>query len=62
MNRDELADGGAGIYAATIREVRARLPHCSVEVLIPDFKGDEDALAHGDGRPARHPGAQPGDG
>ena len=44
VNRDELADGGAGIYAATIREVRARLPHCSVEVLIPDFKGDEDAL------------------
>ncbi|MDE2677142.1 MAG: lipoyl synthase [Gemmatimonadota bacterium] len=44
VNRDELADGGASIYAATIREVRARLPHCSVEVLIPDFKGDEDAL------------------
>ena len=44
VNRDELADGGAGVYAATIREVRARLPHCSVEVLIPDFKGDEEAL------------------
>ena len=44
VNRDELADGGAGIYAATIREVRARVPDCSVEVLIPDFKGDEDAL------------------
>lgn len=44
VNRDELADGGAGIYAATIREIRDRLPDCSVEVLIPDFKGDEDAL------------------
>ncbi|MBW3535539.1 MAG: lipoyl synthase, partial [Gemmatimonadetes bacterium] len=45
VNRDELPDGGAGIYAATIREIRGRLPDCSVEVLIPDFKGDEDALA-----------------
>ncbi len=45
VNRDELADGGAGIYAATIREVHTRLPHCSVEVLIPDFKGEESALA-----------------
>jgi len=44
VNRDELPDGGAGIYAATIREVRRRLPECSVEVLIPDFKGDEAAL------------------
>ena len=44
VNRDELRDGGASIYAATIREVRARQPECSVEVLIPDFKGDEDAL------------------
>ena len=44
VNRDELADGGAAIYAATIREIRARLPECSVEVLIPDFKGDEEAL------------------
>jgi lipoyl synthase len=45
VNRDELADGGAGIYADTIREIKARLPECSVEVLIPDFKGDEEALA-----------------
>ncbi|MCY3809655.1 MAG: lipoyl synthase [Gemmatimonadetes bacterium] len=44
VNRDELADGGAGVYASTIREVRTRLPECSVEVLIPDFKGDEGAL------------------
>ncbi|MDT8342173.1 MAG: lipoyl synthase [Longimicrobiales bacterium] len=45
VNRDELPDGGAGIYAETIRQIRARLPECSVEVLIPDFKGDEAALA-----------------
>ena len=45
VNRDELPDGGAGIYAETIRRIRDRLPECSVEVLIPDFKGDEEALA-----------------
>jgi len=44
VNRDELPDGGAGIYATLIREVHRRVPGCSVEVLIPDFKGDEDAL------------------
>lgn len=42
--RDDLADGGASIFAATIREVRKAAPLCSVEVLIPDFQGDEDAL------------------
>ena len=44
VNRDELPDGGAGIYAETIRRIHAAVPGCSVEVLIPDFKGDEDAL------------------
>ena len=44
VNRDELSDGGAGIYAELIREVHRRVPECSVEVLIPDFKGDENAL------------------
>ena len=44
VNRDELPDGGAGIYAETIRQIHQRVPGCSVEVLIPDFKGDEDAL------------------
>jgi lipoic acid synthetase len=44
VNRDELPDGGAAIYAATVREVRARVPGCSIELLIPDFKGDEEAL------------------
>lgn len=43
--RDDLADGGAAMFAATIRAVRARVPQCNVEVLIPDFQGREDALA-----------------
>ena len=43
--RDDLADGGAGHFAATVRAVRARLPAARVEVLTPDFKGDERALA-----------------
>lgn len=40
VNRDDQRDGGAGVFASCIREVRARVPGCSVEVLIPDFKGD----------------------
>ena len=44
VNRDDQPDGGAGIFAATLREVRARVPDCAVEVLIPDFKGRWDAL------------------
>lgn len=44
VNRDELPDGGSTIYAETITEIKRRLPECSVEVLIPDFKGDEQAL------------------
>lgn len=42
--RDDLQDGGASIFAESIRAVRSRLPLCSVEVLIPDFMGNEDAL------------------
>ncbi|MBW5447242.1 lipoyl synthase [Cohnella sp. CFH 77786] len=42
--RDDLKDGGASIFAATIREIRKKLPLCSVEVLIPDFMGDRDSL------------------
>ena len=45
VNRDELADGGAAIYAETVERIRALLPGCSVEVLIPDFRGSEEALA-----------------
>ena len=44
VNRDELPNGGAHIFANTIREIRRRLPHCTIEVLIPDFKGDRAAL------------------
>jgi lipoic acid synthetase len=44
VNRDELADGGAAVWAQTIREIRAKSPLTSVEVLIPDFAGDWDAL------------------
>ncbi|HEY7771201.1 lipoyl synthase [Longimicrobium sp.] len=44
VNRDELNDGGAAIYAECIRQIHERVPGCSVEVLIPDLKGNEDAL------------------
>ena len=44
VNRDDLPDGGAGHWAETIREVRAVNPACKIEVLIPDFNGDENAL------------------
>jgi len=44
VDRDDLADGGASIFAETIRETRARMPHCRIEVLIPDFQGNERAL------------------
>jgi lipoyl synthase len=45
VNRDDQEDGGAAVFAACIREVRARVPGCAVEVLIPDFKGHWPALA-----------------
>ena len=45
VNRDDLPDGGAGVFAACIRAIRHRLPETRVEVLIPDFEGDRDALA-----------------
>lgn len=44
VNRDDLPDGGAAHWAETIRQVRALNPDCKVEVLIPDFNGDEAAL------------------
>jgi lipoic acid synthetase len=44
VTRDDLDDGGSGHFAATIRAVRQVLPACTVEVLIPDFQGDESAL------------------
>jgi lipoic acid synthetase len=45
VNRDDLPDGGASHWAQTIREVRALNPECKIEVLIPDFNGDEAALS-----------------
>ena len=44
VNRDDQPDGGAAIFAATIAEIRARVPGCAVEVLVPDFKGRFEAL------------------
>src|SRR5438132_103074 len=44
VDRDDVADGGASIFAETIRETRARRPDCRIEVLIPDFRGNEAAL------------------
>jgi lipoic acid synthetase len=44
VNRDELPDGGAGVWAETIRQIRLQSPGTNVEVLIPDFCGDWDAL------------------
>ncbi|MGH8069936.1 MAG: lipoyl synthase [Candidatus Entotheonellia bacterium] len=45
VNRDELPDGGATIWAATIRQVKALNPGCTVEALIPDFEGLEASLS-----------------
>jgi lipoic acid synthetase len=45
VNRDDLADGGAGHFAATACAVHARVPDCTIEVLIPDLQGDHAALA-----------------
>lgn len=44
VDRDDLPDGGAWIFAEMIREIRARRPECSIEVLTPDFRGNEDAI------------------
>jgi lipoic acid synthetase len=44
VDRDDLADCGASHFARTIAETRERIPSCRIEVLIPDFKGDEPAL------------------
>jgi lipoic acid synthetase len=44
VNRDELRDGGASVFAATIEAIRARCPETTIEVLIPDFKGSRASL------------------
>jgi lipoic acid synthetase len=45
VNRDDRRDGGADLFAQTIRAIRQRIPSCRVEVLIPDFQGSREALA-----------------
>jgi len=44
VDRDDLPDFGAWAFAETIRQIRAALPTCSVEVLVPDFQGNEDSI------------------
>jgi lipoyl synthase len=44
VNRDDQKDGGASVFAACIREIRDQIPTCAIEVLVPDFKGNWDAL------------------
>ncbi len=44
VNRDDLSDGGASHFADVIKAIRDSRPECSIEVLIPDFQGDERAL------------------
>jgi lipoic acid synthetase len=44
VTRDDLADGGAAQFAATIREIRSALPRAAIEVLTPDFRGNLDAV------------------
>ena len=45
VTRDDLSDGGAGVFAETIREIRRASDACTIEVLIPDLQGDRDALS-----------------
>jgi lipoic acid synthetase len=44
VDRDDLPDFGSYIFAETIRQIRQQLPSCSIEVLVPDFQGNEDAI------------------
>lgn len=44
VNRDELKDGGAGIFSETNKLIREKSPSCTIEILIPDFKGEEEAF------------------
>jgi lipoic acid synthetase len=44
VTRDDLPDGGAGLFAETIRAIRRRSSHCRIEVLVPDFQGSSSSL------------------
>ena len=45
VNRDDLPDGGAGVFAATVQKIKEFIPSCTVELLIPDFKENSAALS-----------------
>ena len=45
VNRDDQKDGGASLFAETIRSIRQRIPDCKVEVLVPDFQGNRESMA-----------------
>jgi lipoic acid synthetase len=45
VDRDDLPDGGAGVFAAVITQIRAHQPECGIEVLTPDFQGQHEAVA-----------------
>lgn len=51
VDRDDLPDGGAAHFVATAREIRARLPGCTIELLVPDFRGSEASVASVAGAP-----------
>ncbi|HOI29826.1 MAG TPA: lipoyl synthase [Melioribacteraceae bacterium] len=44
VNRDELKDGGASIFSETVRLIREKMPQTTIEILIPDFKGEEESF------------------
>ena len=44
VNRDEQKDGGASIFSETVKKIREKVPDCTIEILIPDFKGDTEAF------------------
>jgi len=44
VNRDELKDGGASIFSETVKLIRQKMPKTTIEILIPDFKGDENSF------------------
>lgn len=46
VTRDDLPDGGAFIFVRTVKEIRKRVPQTRIELLIPDFQGNKDALKH----------------
>lgn len=45
VNRDDVPDGGATVFAATIRTIQRTAPGCTIEVLTPDFEGNDEALS-----------------